>query len=116
MLGELKEGEIVFQLAILDNAQADADGKLQITVNDENGQPTKPMKFAAKDFDAQFRPWGGFKNVFVRAVQILSFEDEGRLVKFQRLDKNNKPVGDPQQAQKRIFITAYLMENQINVC
>jgi hypothetical protein len=113
MLGEFKVGEVVYQLAIYDQSENSADGRLTIFVNDENGQAIMPIPINKRDFEQQFRPWGGYKNVFVRAVQIIAIEKDGQRIRFQRLDKDDRPIGDEQLARREEFTKVYLLEHQI---
>lgn len=113
MLGEFKEKEIVVQLAILADNKVLPDGRIELFVNDGNGQATQPLKISKKDFENQFRPWGGYQNVFVRAVKIVAIENKGQMIRFQRLDVNDKQIGDEQLARKDIFAKVYLLEHQI---
>lgn len=116
MLGEFKEGEVVYQLAISDQNEIAADGRKIIHVNDENGQATLPFAINKRDFEQQFRPWGGFKNVFVRVIRIVAIEKDGQRIRFQKLDNNNRPIGDEQIARREEFSKVYLLEHQIVVC
>ncbi|MCX6744983.1 MAG: hypothetical protein NTX82_05650 [Candidatus Parcubacteria bacterium] len=112
MLGEFKAGECVVQLAMVHDLEVLPDGRIEIFVNDEHGQATRPLKISKKDFERQFRPWGGCQNVFVRLVKIVALEPNN-MIRFQRLDINGKNIGDEQLSRKDIFAQVYLLEHQI---
>ena len=122
MLGDYRPNEIVYQLATFDifsskpNERLDTDSqKVKLLVNDESGQARVPLEIDQKDFELQFRPWKNQPNVFVRTVKIIAIENDGKMIRFQRLDKNGYPIGGELLTQKKFFSKVYLLEHQINI-
>lgn len=112
MLNEVKEGQIFYQLAIVEEEKLE-NGKISLSVNDATGIINQPLKIDRQEFDQCFAAHPRLEGHYFRRVQVESIS--GNNIFFVNLDKKGMPHTSARGILKDLFANQFLYADQIGL-